>query len=427
MGAIATYLVFAISVVMGAFAPFIGVLGYVWFVSFVPQFLWRFSLANPLFDFQKYIAISTLAGFLLSGFRGAVFSRSAIYATFGFLGYLLLSFLSTLYSVEPARSWFFIEQFSKIALMTLVLTKLLDSEKRIQIAIWVILCGLGWNAFEINRDYYSRGISTVNQDGWAMQNANGYALLLVMVAVISLSMFISIQTRTLKAALFLICILSVHAIYLVESRGGMLGLIVGSIILFAFQRKTSNNMIAFCAVGAVALILAGPPVVKEFFSSFDERETLDTSASDRFMIWTGGLRLTLDNPLLGVGPWAAELPMAQYAPETGVAKYQGRVHLHNLPLEISTGSGIPAMLCYIAFFFSPVYYLSKQVSLLNPGWQHGLTCGIVSAVPAYWFSSLFNSGALLEIPYMIMAIAISLQANIEQGLNSHAQILHEES
>ena len=145
------------------------------------------------------------------------------------------------------------------------------------------------------------------------------------------------------------------------------------------------------------------------------------------MIWTGGLRLTLDNPLLGVGPWAAELPMAQYAPETGVAKYQGRVHLHNLPLEISTGSGIPAMLCYIVFFFSPVYYLSKQVSLLNPGWQHGLTCGIVSAVPAYWFSSLFNSGALLEIPYMIMAIAIALQTNIEQGLNIHAQILHDEN
>lgn len=412
---------------MGAFAPFIGVLGYVWFVSFVPQFLWRFSLANPLFDFQKYIAISTLAGYLLSGFRGAKFSKSALYSMFGFLGYLMLSFLSTLYSVEPVRSWFFIEQFSKIALMTFVLARLLESEKRIKIAIWVILCGLGWNALEINRDYYSRGLSTVNQDGWAMQNANGYALLLVLVALISMSMFISVQEKIPKAILFLICILSVHAIYLVESRGGMLGLIVGGLLLFAFQKKTSTNVIAFCLVGVVALLLAGPPVLKEFFSSFEERETLDTSASDRFMIWTGGLRLTVDNPLLGVGPWAAEVPMTQYAPETGVAKYQGRVHLHNLPLEVSTGSGIPALFCYLVFFFHPVCNLAKQLRFLTAGWKYGLTCGIVSAIPAYWFSSLFNSGALLEIPYLIMAVAIALESNNEKCLQMYAQKPHDDS
>jgi hypothetical protein len=422
MGALATYCVFLMSTICGPVFPYLGILGYVWFVSVTPQFLWRFSLLDPFFDFQKYIAISTIIGFCLTGFRGSKLSGCAFYAIFSFTGYWILSFMSSFSSVEPDRSWFFVEQFSKIAVMSILLTKLLDTQKRIETMVWCVLGGIGWNAFEINRDYYSRGMSTVNQDGWAMQNANGFSLLLVMVALISLSMFISSRNAYKKVVLFLVSICCVHAIYIVESRGGMLGLIAGGMIIVLFQEKTFNNVLGFCVAGAIAVILAGPPVIKEFFSSFERDESLDASASDRLIIWKGGVRLTAENPMLGVGPWAAELPLVQYAGETGVAKYKGRVALHNLPLEVSTGSGLPALLCYLVFFFLPVHALAKQLRSLRGSSNYGLTCGLVAAIPAYWVSSFFNSGALLELPYLITAIGVSLLAVNDQFLENHSKL-----
>ena len=422
MGAIVTYIVFGVSALCSPLFPYIGAMGYVWFVAMIPTFLWRYSLFDYQFEFQKYIAIATIAGFVLSGLRGLSLTSTAKISICGLLLYWGASTVGTFYSIEPDRSWFFLEQISKVFLMSLVITKVMDSGRRVYTIIWIIIASTGWNCLEINRDYYSRGFSNVNQDGWAFQNANGYALIATMVSLICVSMYLSVRRWSLKILYIGIALICVHAIFIVESRGGMLGLIAGGLIILAISKKSFALFASYAAALVMVLLLAGPSVVQEFTSSFVDDETLDRSASDRFIIWKGGVELSLDYPIIGVGPWAAEKIMAsQYASQSAVAT-TGRVHLHNLPLEITTGSGVPAFLGYCIFFFLPCYSLWKKRGESLGEHFNGLRVGLISAIFGYWVASFFNSGALLEIPYMIASATIALQS-----LAENKRLIEEES
>jgi O-antigen ligase len=419
MGPIVTYIVFGISTIFSPLYPLLGVMGYAWFIAITPTFLWKSSLFNYQFQFQKYIVGGTLLGFLISGLQGLSLSKSSKRSICGLLVYWGLSAVSTLNSVEPSRSWFFLEHISKVFLMILVIIKVADSGARLSILMWIILGGVGWNCIEINRDYYSRGFSLVNEDGWAFMNANGYALIVVMVSVICFALFLAAGKWSYRLLYLLLCLVCVHAIFIMQSRGAMLGLIAGGSVVFFLVKKNPKILIS-CLLGLICVFaLAGPSVVDEFSSAFKESDELDASASSRFLMWRGGVALTLDYPLLGVGPWAAEIPMATiYAKDVHYAERRGRVALHNLPLEVSTGSGIPAFVGYVVFFFLPCYSLWKQRRITLGEHYEGLRIGFIGAITGYWFSSLFNSGALMEMPYLIAAASISLNSLVENQLLS---------
>jgi hypothetical protein len=77
MGPIVTYIVFGISTIFSPLYPLLGVMGYAWFIAITPTFLWKSSLFNYQFQFQKYIVGGTLLGFLISGLQGLSLSKSS--------------------------------------------------------------------------------------------------------------------------------------------------------------------------------------------------------------------------------------------------------------------------------------------------------------------------------------------------------------
>jgi O-antigen ligase len=199
----------------------------------------------------------------------------------------------------------------------------------------------------------------------------------------------------------------------------MVGMIFGGVCLFAYTRKNFRTFAIFSATAICALALAGPSVIREFSSSFEEN--LDESAHSRFHIWSAGLNLTADYPLLGVGPFAGEKLMVAYYP---VPTTKPAIHLHNLPLEIATGSGLVALIGYVAFFFIPIYKLHKflRQSTQIYTWQQGFASGTLASLLAYWLASLFNSGSLIEIPYIVVALAIAM-VGIEEN-NTTTEQMH---
>lgn len=415
MGPIFVYSAFVFICVGALFRPSIGMVGYIGFVSTVPHWLWRFSLHDPLFPFQKYIAAATIIGFVFNGMRGTKLSVASVIAILLLAFYLTVSYVSAMQSIQPEQSWFFMNAISKIVLMSCIATKLLSTEKSMRSAVICIVLGVGWNAFEINADYFRNGFSLVNDEGWAYQNANGYALTLVLVTFLSLAMAVHSHTRFQRLAFLVPSILSVHAIYIIESRGGMLGLILGCLLFLVLMEKNAANVLLTSIAIVCAGVLAGPSVVEEFNSSFERN--LDASADSRFYIWEAGVSITLDNPLLGVGPWAAEYLVPSYYNREG-GTTQETLHLHNLPLEVSTGSGIPGLIAYCLFFFIPIrnalrinrqkLYEGKS-SVFQP-----VFLGVFTGMAGYWFASLFNSGALIEMPYLFMALLIAVSGTLAE-------------
>ncbi len=109
-----------------------------------------------------------------------------------------------------------------------------------------------------------------------------------------------------------------------------------------------------------------------------------------------GYRITLDNALIGVGPYAGQAMVPRYAPEFADLPAKG---LHNLFFEISTGCGVPATILYFSYFLIPWFVLSRYYLLnrydVSP--EIGTLClTLAIAVPGYFVSSMFSSGALLE-------------------------------
>ena len=167
------------------------------------------------------------------------------------------------------------------------------------------------------------------------------------------------------------------------------------------NRATWGMVITSLLLGS---ILAGPSVVEEFNSSFQKGENLDSSADSRYKLWKAGAAIMKDYPLLGVGPWAAEVLVPRY--------YEGgltapRKALHNLFFEVGTGCGVPALICYLSIFLIPffahllLWYRDRKTM---PRWMQMVNLSILCGVPGYWVASMFSSGALIEAPYMLMVL-----------------------
>jgi O-antigen ligase len=411
MGVIFVYSLFAASCLGALVRPFLGIAGYMAFVSLCPQWAWRNTLPNPEFGFQKYISIATLAGFALSGLKGQRLSGPARRAAACGAAFLALSYVSSFQSIKPSASAFYLDTMWKIFLMLYASAKLIDTEGKAVAATWIILGGVGFNAWYLNVDYLSRGYSLVNLPGeeYAFMNANGYAFVLMAAAVLG-GVVAILEPRRLRAmAAGAIALLCVHAVYILESRGGMIGLVLSAAIVCYYVPKTPAALTKLGIAGVLAIALAGPSVVKEFLSSFESKR--DVSAESRFYLWEAGLGICRDYPLLGVGPWAGEWIVPKYYRYGEDVLHLPNKALHNLTFEIATGCGIPALFAYLGMFFLPLVALRKAAASpdLPDGYRIVGIAGLAT-VPGYWLASQFNSGALIEVPYLVLGLVIAVSS-----------------
>jgi hypothetical protein len=213
----------------------------------------------------------------------------------------------------------------------------------------------------------------------------------------------------------LIFVLQMHQLMILQSRGTMIGglCLVALGVFFMPKTRISIQMTVIATV--LGVLLAGPSVLNEFMSSFEAAETIDSSADSRYKLWKAGAAIMRDYPLLGVGPWAGQFIVPRY--------YEGNLNgmeqkaLHNLFFEIGTGSGIPALIAYLLYFFIPWFghlRLWRQ-GIPRPGtWEQAVNVGYLCGVPGYWAASMFSSGALIEPPYLLVTLGcVALQLAID--------------
>jgi O-antigen ligase len=204
-----------------------------------------------------------------------------------------------------------------------------------------------------------------------------------------------------------------HQIMLLESRGCMLGGLAMVPLWLWFMPKTTLNWSAVATALVLGSVLAGPSVVEEFSSSFKPREEMDYSAASRFDLWKAGVAITLDYPLLGVGPWAGQKLVPQY-----IGLDANRKGLHNVIFEVSTGCGVPALGFYLTFFaivwWVAVHALRRRQRNPLPEWAEITYLATASGLVGYFVSSMFTSGAALETSYLLVSVALATSLVLRQ-------------
>lgn len=406
LGLVFTYCLL-LYICVGALAkPHIGVIGYYGFILLQPEWNWRWSIPQGM-GFQKYIAIATVLGFLLSGMRGSRATATASCGVVLMSSFIGLMFLSYQGSIRPEPTWFYVDTLWKMILMAVIGVRVLDTPQKLVVLIVVLMLGQGYNAYQINESYFKYGVCFFTNQGFGPSGDNNlYSILTVPTMAASASVALYAKILWQKALAGGILLLQTHQIMLMESRGCMLGALFMLVIIVCLMPRTPFNVYSVIACAILAGVLAGPPVVKEFTSSFEKGENRDSSADSRFILWKNGFQIMTENPLLGVGPYAGQFRNADLLGAYGSAK-----GLHNLFFEVGAGCGIPALICYLGFFFvagwSSFKLLWNQKREPIPDWLGCVSLAVFPGLVGYMASSMFSSGALLESSYALAVAGLA--------------------
>lgn len=410
LGAILIFAGWLYTVVRGLFQPWIVATGLFGWIVLCPPWNWRYG-GLPDLEYQNYLFFAVAVGTLLTGFSSTKLGKVK---PFAFLTlFLAISWVSSFGSLNPERSTFFLDTFLKITLISFFCTQIFDKSQHIKWVLFVVMLAQGWNALNINQLFYQYGINN-NNFSWNFLDNNTYSISSLPILGLSLGSLFLHSNLKLRLAALLLAILQIHAIMILGSRGSMLAVVfmLGLASLIAPKDKATLTLLLFLTL--VAFALAGPSVIGEFNSAFASENERDSSATSRFYLWQAGWEITKDHPLLGVGPWAGDMLVPQY----GQGFLQGeRKALHNIFFEASTGSGVPAAICYFLFYFLPwkkSYNIWRKEKRQLPNWMAISCFGTIVGVPAYLVGSCFSSGLLIENIYVLLSISISSSFIYEQ-------------
>ena len=403
LGAIFIYAVLAVCCAVGVFRPHWALLGYYGFSTLIPTWNWRWSLPQDA-NFQKYLAICCLLGFLLTGLRGNRPKGAPLVACVGLGAYLALSYVSAAGSVNARDSAWFLSYMWKIVVMAVVGVVLLDRPRKLTALVWVLVLAQGYNAMRINEDYFATGVAYYAMRGWGYQDNNIYSMLTMPAAGCSLGLLFCaprVWQRGLAGGVFL---LQMHQVMLLASRGAMLGGLAMCGVCVLLMPKTKWTVLGTAGAVLAGALLAGPSVMNEFGSSFETGDQLDSSADSRFKLWEAGLNITLDHPLLGAGPNAGRRLVPRYYP--GGLDTDNK-SLHNIVFDLTTGSGVPAALAYYTFFAAPWLALLpiwRRHRRTLPPWAKVVCLAYLSGWVGYFVSGMFATSPLIETPYGLGAL-----------------------
>lgn len=248
-----------------------------------------------------------------------------------------------------------------------------------------------WNVLNKGRVF-----STLGQ-----ANALAAYLVLVLPLGIALAVVSGKVGRTL-AILAAVAISIVLALTL--SRGGYLGVGVALVVFAACVVRRSSltrRRVAIAgglAVGVLVLVVFVPPVTRSAERVVDRvLQTADVSegsAASHLDMWTVGVRMAVDHPLLGIGleiyprlfpryrddvlsPARAAV-MARFRPESP----------HSVPIAIAVGAGIPALLGYLAIVGLAVRTGWRRMWRAPPG-ERLLMAALLASVAGHFVTDLF--------------------------------------
>lgn len=206
------------------------------------------------------------------------------------------------------------------------------------------------------------------------------------------------------------------------SRMGLLALAVGTIFFLIFANAGQRAVVVMG--GMVCLMLAVfllPSRITERFTtlfhpSSAASEEAAESAQARQMMLVRGIQLTLEHPLLGVGP--GEFMDAEAKEDASLGKRGMWHYTHNAYTELSSETGIPGMVLFLIAFWRAYRgltpYRSRFPSLRVRRAALSIQIAVVISAIGAFFLSIAYSGILYAIMGMSAAFQLAAAQQYKQ-------------
>ncbi|MGH9844017.1 MAG: putative O-glycosylation ligase, exosortase A system-associated [Blastocatellia bacterium] len=386
------------------FAPFTGLVSYV-AIAYVRPHEWAYM---PAAQVSLAVAMATLIGYVLFELTQRAPRLGANWLLLLLWGQLSLATLLAV-SQDVAKGKFI--ELSKTILIALLMTAMVDSQKR---ARWLLIgttLAIGFLAFRSNFGILiTLGQSRIYGPGGAFEDNNDYALLLNVAAPVAFFVARAEKDLRLKLVCYVLAAMMIITVPFTLSRGGFLGLCV---VMLGLALKSKHKLIGVAAVvlaGAIAFSLMPNRIIERVGTIRTARET-DQSAQMRLDAWRVSWLIVTDHPLFGVGP---RNMLEIYHNYLGAGMDVGSVRVaHNSFLQMAVDGGLPALFFFLGLIGLSSWRLRMTRSVLKTrapdspliAYCHGMEVALL----AYFVSANFLSRQDLELIYQIFALAASLR------------------
>jgi putative inorganic carbon (hco3(-)) transporter len=261
---------------------------------------------------------------------------------------------------DPSLGWLIARL--KFILLFFMIQYAIRDEKDYRIITLAITLGMGYIAYEatINeRGSFSGGrLEGIGAAG--VNSSNQLASLLVTGLPLAVTVLFTTIPNWTKGVVLVAAGLTFNLILLCNSRGSLLGLVVGGLVFLYMAsgpaRKQSRRILALAAV-ATLLLLGDVRIIDRFMSTFQTGEQRDASAQSRLEFWSAAWNMVQDYPLGSGGNSFSEGRGWQYlarAPGPGDTRA-----VHNGFITEMTDWGIQGFLITLSFIGAVWFTLQR--------------------------------------------------------------------
>ena len=334
------------------------------------------------------------------------------------IGFLILAFLSTLYSPNRSLAWngafYRREGFETYLAYAGLFSMALTQNKKTGLLLMQSFIGVAFilTLFSFIDSPYLNNILTLSETSSIFHNANHFGYYLLMALMVNFVVLLH-QSQYKKAPLAGFTVsFALMTLILITNRtfGVFLALILGFLISLcmifwlkrSFLRRAFLIILLFISVSVLSsmpidyLSSEGSHLSEDVGSVISGSEDSGNAGSGRWSLWTTGLMFAGERPLLGYGPDN----LGERYSETGHSTDRP----HNELIQFMASLGVPATLLYIGAVIALASQAFKHRKTLSIE-----TLGLGFAVIAYLISSMFGNTMFYTTPFYLMIFALTYQ------------------
>jgi probable O-glycosylation ligase (exosortase A-associated) len=403
-----------VTLALGVFGSFMrgpvwGLTIYYIYAVLRPQFLWQWALPEVPWSF--IVACSVLASVVLipPGPPAGVVARGGnqrlnwghrTVLLFG--GWISLTYIT---ARHPDVSYPFFIEYLKIFVMFFVGAFVLRTIGEIWTLYVASAAILGYISIEMNDIYLRMQYLYLYRRGYCGLDNNGAGLMLAMGVPMCFYAWEGMKSRW--RWLFLAMLPAImHAVFMSYSRGAMLSLIPGAACWLIRSRYKVKVALLLVCLGMLIPVLAGKEIQARFESTADY--DADASAQSRLTTWKIAWRMTLENPIFGLGIRNSNLYTHEYG-----ADMQGRT-IHSQYLQTSADSGLVGLVLYLLALFvvwrvvCRVMRDTRHRDDLEGRRAYAIAAGVEASMVVFCFGAAFLSLENFETPYIMLLLGSQL-------------------
>jgi O-antigen ligase len=242
----------------------------------------------------------------------------------------------------------------------------------------------------------------------------GFNLPVVILPVLAFYFMKVTDSRNRKLILFLVVIMTI-ALYFTLTRTGIYALAPGLLLMALLMKgKVKKTLLVVLLLVSAAFLVFVNTQGNRYSQGFGD----DSSATGRLVLWQAGLKVAMDNPILGVGASNFRAASSAYAStidatlmkhKTGAGRALGVYDAHNDFIGVWAASGIVALVAYLWLFIAVFRNFLDGYRHSRTRFLKALAIGCIGAFIAYIVNAAtHNMMATSQLIWLLCAFSIAI-------------------